>query len=758
MKKGKDLLFYIFVIGGFGSVMYYIFQVGKKLEINKSIHTITGSSSNMWGQFLELSHHNLTSPLATLLLQIITIIVVARIIGLLFRLIGQPMVIGEITAGIIMGPSLFGLYFPEFSSFLFPAQSLGNLQFLSQIGLILFMYIVGMELDLKILKNRASDAVIISHASIIIPFTLGVALAYYLYVNHAPENINFLSFGLFMGIAMSITAFPVLARIVQERGMTRTRVGSLAITCAAADDISAWSILAAVIAIVKAGSIVNSLFTILLALVYIFVMLKIVKPFLRKLGEIHSSKENLSKHIVAVFIIILFLSSVTTEFIGIHALFGAFFAGVIMPDNARFRSIFVEKLEDVAVVIFLPLFFVFTGLRTQIGLLNGSELWIDFSLIIAVAVTGKFAGSAIAAKFVGQNWKDSLLIGALMNTRGLIELVVLNIAYDMNILTAEIFAMLVLMALVTTFMTGPALAIINYIFKSGKVAEMIPEVSKTGKYNILFSFANPARGKAMLKLAHGLIGNSNNDSSITSLHLTPIDNLLHDKLAESEMDSFEPIKEEAQNLQLNVRTIFKPSADINKDIIEIANKGSFQLLIVGMGQSLFEGSFLGHLLGFTTQIIYPSRLLDTLSGKEKLFKNKLFDDRTSNLIKKCKIPIGILIDKEFRSPENILILVFGTPDLFLLNYAEKLHINNQAKVVIYDMSKNSGIATNIMQYAGTLSKEFEDGITLVNHKNIYENKTHSPDLLIVSIRGWKEMVENRNELITGNSSVLIMQS
>ncbi len=303
------------------------------------------------------------------MLQIITIIIVARVIGFLFKLIRQPMVIGEIAAGIILGPSLVGYYFPEFSGFLFPLQSLGNLQFLSQIGLILFMFIVGMELDLNVIRNKASDAVVISHASIVIPFAMGVGLAYFLYDELAPSNISFLAFSLFIGIAMSITAFPVLARIVQERGMTRTRIGSLVITCAAADDITAWSIFAAVIAIVKAGSFVNSIFAIAMAIVYILLMLKLVKPFMKKMGEIYSSRENLSKPVVAIFFVMLFISSFTSEVIGIHALFGAFMAGVIMPNNVQFRNIFIEKMEDVALVIFFPLFFVYTGLRTQIGLL-----------------------------------------------------------------------------------------------------------------------------------------------------------------------------------------------------------------------------------------------------------------------------------------------------------------------------------------------------------------------------------------------------
>ncbi len=256
MRKFKNGIFYIGVTGGFTALMYWIVSKGKALEIGRNIITPT-SSDTMFNQFLTSLQYNLQHPLAILLLQIITIIIVARFFGWIFRKIGQPTVIGEIIAGIFLGPSLVGMYFPEYSALLFPVESLGNLQFLSQIGLILFMFVIGMELDLKVLKNKANDAVVISHASIVIPFALGIGLSYFVYHQFAPAGVEFLSFSLFMGIAMSITAFPVLARIVQERGIHKTKLGTIVITCAAADDITAWCILAAVIAIVKAGSFMS---------------------------------------------------------------------------------------------------------------------------------------------------------------------------------------------------------------------------------------------------------------------------------------------------------------------------------------------------------------------------------------------------------------------------------------------------------------------------------------------------------------------
>lgn len=238
MKNFRNLFFYIALTGGFLALMYWIIVMGQRLEEGKTI-VVPDAGISEWQAFVDSLAHNWGHPLAILLVQIVTIILVARLFGWVFRKIGQPSVIGEIIAGIVLGPSLVGHYFPEFSASLFPTASLGNLQFLSQIGLILFMFVVGMELDLRALQNKAQDAIVISHVSIVFPFTLGVGLAYFIYPTFSPDGINFLSFSLFLGIAMSITAFPVLARIVQERGINKTRLGALVITCAAADDITA---------------------------------------------------------------------------------------------------------------------------------------------------------------------------------------------------------------------------------------------------------------------------------------------------------------------------------------------------------------------------------------------------------------------------------------------------------------------------------------------------------------------------------------
>ena len=756
MRKLKNLFFYISIIGGFSLLMYWIVQKGKVLEVGRNIQVPKGGASQ-WMEFLSSISQNFGHPLAILLAQIVTIIIVARILGWICKKIGQPTVIGEIIAGIVLGPSLVGSYFPEFSKALFPVQSLGNLQFLSQIGLILFMFMVGMELDLKTLKNKAHEAIVISHASIIIPFALGMGLAYFIYQIFAPPGAQFLSFGLFIGIAMSITAFPVLARIVQERGIHKTRLGAIVITCAATDDITAWSLLAVVIAIVKAGSFVSSLYTIVIAIGYVFVMIKVIRPFLKRVGDLYPTRENMSKQVVAIFFLTLILSAYATELIGIHALFGAFMAGTIMPENTKFRNILTEKVEDVALVLLLPLFFVFTGLRTEIGLINEPYLWKVTGLITLVAVVGKFIGSALAAKFVGQNWRDSLTIGALMNTRGLMELVVLNIGYDLGILTPEVFSMMVIMALVTTFMTGPALDLIERIFrqKNNAISE---KISQLRKYKIILSFGNPEMGRSLLRLANNLVKKQKENTSVTALHLCPNNVLHHYNMDEYESESFSPIIRESEYLNQEITTLFKASDDIDDDITEIANQGDFDLLLIGIGQSIFEGSLLGRILGYTTRIVNPDRLIQKVAGKEKLFGNSPFDDRTQNILSGSKVSVGIFVDKTAGDFDQVTFPFFCEKDDFLVEYIQRLIKNSEAQITVTDpvnMIKNN---THIKEAIRAIEQEAPNHITMNSIKDIDEQFISQFQLMVISIDGWKKLIDLRPVWLNKTPSILILKA
>jgi Kef-type K+ transport system membrane component KefB len=401
---------------------------------------------------------NFKHPLSQLFLQLVVIIAISRIVGKLFTFMGQPSVVGEMAAGILLGPSLFGLLTPDLFQFVFPANSLNTIKLLSQVGVCLFMFSVGMDLNISHVRNKAHTAVVVSHASIVFPYLLGVVLAYFLYTSMAAPGASFIAFALFMGISMSITAFPVLARILQERGMTKSFLGSTAITCAAVDDVTAWSILAFVVAIARSTSLGGSALNLLLIGAFMLVMVAIVRPGLPKwLGEKRLKAENPSKGVMATVICVVVASALCTEVIGIHALFGAFLAGAIMPDLHGFRHKLHVRIENFSSVLLLPLFFVFTGLRTQIALLNDLSGWGMCLIIIAVASLGKLGGTALTARLTGMGWRDSLQLGALMNTRGLMELIALNIGYDLGILSPRIFTMLVIMALATTALTGPLL-------------------------------------------------------------------------------------------------------------------------------------------------------------------------------------------------------------------------------------------------------------------------------------------------------------
>jgi K+:H+ antiporter len=465
----KNLFFYLAVLVVFGTGIWLILRSGSHLQPDAAVSTEAAPAvpahpgvgpevkKASGGGIAHTLIENVQSPLSILLLQVIVIVVAARLLGALFHKIGQPPVIGEMVAGILLGPSLLGLVAPGVQTFLFPAASLGGLRMLSQIGVILFMFVVGIELDLQHLRQKAHAAVMVSHASIIVPFFLGCGSALLLYRSLAPAGIPFSAFALFIGVAMSITAFPVLARILEERRMTRSHLGSTAIACAAVDDVTAWCMLAVVVAIVKADGLGGSLVTIGLTLLFIAAMLFGIKPLASRIGLVRPEGQAASVGLLAILFSFVFAAALFTEMIGIHALFGAFLAGVCMPPDSGLRQFLRERLETFSSVLLLPLFFAFTGLRTQMGLLADWRSWLICGGIVLVAIAGKLLGSMGAARWTGMSWGDSFSLGVLMNTRGLVELIVLNLGYDLGILSPQIFTMLVLMALITTFMTGPLL-------------------------------------------------------------------------------------------------------------------------------------------------------------------------------------------------------------------------------------------------------------------------------------------------------------
>jgi hypothetical protein len=485
-------------------------------------------------------------------------------------------------------------------------------------------------------------------------------------------------------------------------------------------------------------------------------MLFVVKPFLKRIGDLYASKDTLVKPVVAIFFLTLIISSYATEVIGIHALFGAFMTGAIMPDVPKFRTIFIEKVEDVALILLLPLFFVFTGLKTEIGLINDPYLWKVTGFIILVAVVGKFLGSALAAKFVGQSWSDSLTIGALMNTRGLMELIVLNIGLELKVLTPEVFTMMVIMALVTTFMTGPALDFINFIFKNKEA--ITPEiVLNENKYKVLISFGNNEKGKSLLRLANSLTKKQKKSASITAMHLYLSDEMHTFNTEEIEKDSFVPILEESKLLNQEIDTLFKATMDIETEIADVANQGDYDLLLVGLGKSIFEGTILGKVIGFTTRIINPDRLIDKFTGKEGLFENSPFDERTRQIISKTKMPLGVLIDKDLQTVNRVFIPIFTSEDSFLLDYAQKLIFNNNSKVEILDV--NGDIHTNFVVQSAleSLEQKYPNNINLMEDRIVKKEFLADQDLMIISLESWKALVDSQSDWLSGIPSVLILK-
>jgi len=401
------------------------------------------------------------SPVVLLLLQLLVVIAVARCAGVVFRRLGQTAVIGEMAAGILLGPSFLGWWFPSAAAMLFPPSSLALLQLLSQLGVILYMFTVGMEFDVRLLRERARAAVVISNAGIVVPFSLGIVLSLYLRADFSPPEVPPIVFALFTAVAMSITAFPVLARIIAERGLTGTGLGNTAIACAAIDDATAWCLLTVVLAVARGQGYGGPAITIALAVVFSAIVLKGIGPWAEAFLGRPGGGERPAASTLTWAVCFAFASALVTEVIGIHALFGAFLAGVALSPARQVTAAVRTAVEPLAAVVLLPLFFAASGLRTEIGLLDGPRDWALCGLVIAVAIAGKLGGSSLAARWSGMGWRDALAIGALMNTRGLMELVVLNIGYELGILSPALYTMMVIMALATTCMAGPMLTLVQ---------------------------------------------------------------------------------------------------------------------------------------------------------------------------------------------------------------------------------------------------------------------------------------------------------
>ena len=758
MKKHlKTWIFYGGMMLLFVVLTYVLFSSAAKFDTEVISENSNDISLSTFENFRFAMMHNIMEPAAMLLLQIISILLVSRVFGFLFVKIGQPTVIGEILAGIVLGPSLLGYFFPEAYSFLFAPDSLSNIYILSEIGLVLFMFVIGMELDLSALKNKMGTTFVISQASIVIPYFMGMWLAYYLYEEFAAGQTDFISFALFIGISMSITAFPVLARIVQEKGLTKSHLGTISIASAAFNDVTAWCVLAAVIAISKTGSLYSSLFNIGLAVAYILVMMFLVKPFLKRIGEIYKNSEVVNKSVFAFFLLVLIISAYITQLIGIHALFGAFLAGVIMPPLPSFRKLIVDKVEDVSLTLLLPLFFVYTGLRTEIGLLNTPYLWWIAFIFIVVAVVGKFIGSAFSAKVLGETWKDSLSIGILMNTRGLMELIVLNIGYEMGILPPPIFVMLVIMALVTTFMTTPILSLINFLFPEKRIREEYERHQSLGIFKALIAMGNPENGKPLLNVAKTVLDGTKNSLAVNVLHLTPGTDINPFHGDQYSHEGFKLVNEEAAKLNIPIETEYKITDNIEGSIVRTVNYNNYDFLLVGAGVALSGIPFFKETT-FLSKIKWLNRLLNRVSRTQSIFyPGSLIKDKTRYFIENSRCSVGVFVNRGFAGISTTMILLQNESDDFLLRYARRLMRNNKSvSIFIMDVNQVLQRSTKVREATDELRKMFPNSVKIIKSSKNNASVISKFSFLLLSYQTWNDLSENDAAMLRSIPSTLII--
>ena len=575
------------------------------------------------------------------LLALVVVIATARAMGWVFRSANQPPVVGEILAGIVLGPSLLGRCVPGAEAYLFPAMVGPYLNIIAQVGVILYMFLVGLELDPALLRKRGHSTVAISHASIVLPFILGATIALYLYPKLSTSDVPFTCFSLFLGVSMSVTAFPVLARILTDRGIHKTRMGAIALTCAAVDDVTAWCMLAFVVSVARAEA-AGAVATIAMALGFIVLMLVVIRPAMTRLSLLYGNRGRLTQGVMASVFIALLISASATELIGIHAVFGAFALGAVIPHDSGMAREMTDRLEDIVIVLLLPAFFAYTGLRTQIGLVNGYEQWMMCALIIAVASAGKFGGSAIAARLTGLNWRDASALGVLMNTRGLMELIVLNIGLEMNVISPTLFAMLVIMALVTTFATTPIL----HLLTRGQAREIepLPELGTfspepavapqapiraphpaprpvqppprpmlvgTEHSAILVPVSNPEGVGMLVELALAATPHDAPPPRVLALVKTPSGGARSGlREAEQRVPPRSPALSAALDLALKRGSIITPQAvwttNPAADILAYANQPQIGWLLLGSHRSVFGSDFMG---GVVREILDKARAL-----------------------------------------------------------------------------------------------------------------------------------------------------
>jgi Kef-type K+ transport system membrane component KefB/nucleotide-binding universal stress UspA family protein len=548
-----------------------------------------------------------------LLLAGIVILLACRLVGALLKRFHQPHVIGEIIAGIALGPSLLGQIWPSAFDFLFPPNLMSYLDVLAQFGLIFYMFLVGLELDFKLMRGRGHAAIWVSHVSIIAPFLMGVALALWLFPTLGSGG-KFTPFALFLGAAMSITAFPVLARILTDRGLYKTRIGTVALTVGAVDDVTAWCMLAVVITVARATGMLKSVLTIGVLMLFIAFMIYAVRPIMHRLSTYYERRGQLSGTFLAALFVGLLASALVTDKLKIHVIFGAFIFGAIMPHDSGFVRDLTEKLEDFSVVFLLPFFFTFSGIRTDIFSIGGElKKWLMTIAILLVAVAGKWGGSKLAARYAGLSWKEAGALGVLVNCRGLTELIILNIGLQLKVLPPSIFAMLVIMAVVTTLMTEPALTI---YYPRAEQRKMIKEEEEEGggdeeggaadedKWKILVAVGGTRVSEELAHIATLVAGEREENAQVTLLRVVDVSGTevshaptVQEEALENAVDRLRPLVKVVEEAGLEANPVAIAASNVGEGISRVANELDVDLVVMGYHRALFGNRLLGGKVG-----------------------------------------------------------------------------------------------------------------------------------------------------------------
>lgn len=697
-----------------------------------------------WQSFVTSVRTHAASDIGMLLIQLVVILLVVRVVGWLFARLHQPTVIGEILAGILLGPSLLGAVWPEAMETLFPVHSLGNLELLSQFGLILFMFTIGMELRMKDLKGQAQQAFIISQSGIIFPFILGIILTYRLYSR--PELLSdgssFLSLALFVGISLSITAFPVLARIIQERSLSHSHLGRLALSTAAMGDIVAWLMLAAIMAVSQGGSFTSALYNMLFLALYLAVIFGILRPLFGLLGRRVRHREVLSKSLMGLIFILLMASAYFTEIMSMHALFGAFMLGLVMPENLDFRVIVKEKVEDVALLLLLPLFFVSSGLRTELGLVNTPQLWGLFLICTLVAVVGKMGGTYLAARSCGIQRRESLYLGAYMNTRGLMELVVLRIGLDLGVLSTVLFTILVMMTLVTTVMTAPTLQLIDWLLK-----KKTPQSREHATGQVLISFGRAETGVTLLEFFHRLCGGTSPQVACTLMHVTTDTDISTIDADHYYASSFAAPMEMAKQLDLTVERKYEIAESVPEAVLSHANHIQSNLLLLGASVNLSQDKKDRDLVAYSDKL---TRRWKVVTGRRRQAKKEQsshsFEEIIATFAHEAPCSVGIYVDNGQTPIAHPLVLMQRPEDKELLLVAEQVTERADSPITLMPLSSHLAKPTTELSARVSWSGEsFAEQVDLSAY-----------DFALIAYDAWAALTPAQQELLKQLPSYFIL--